>query len=123
MKKQAGVSLIGMLIIASMAAFILLLGFRAVPAYSEYFAIQKILNAMTQAATKETTVAQFRKDFESRAYIDYVETVGPEDLIVTKQGGNFVLSLDYERRIPVVANISLVFAFNPRSTSGKSIAD
>lgn len=123
MKKQAGVSLIGMLIIASLAAFFLLLGFRSVPAYSEYFAVQKILNAMAQNATKETTVAQFRKDFESRAYIDYVETVGPEDLLVTKQGGNFVLSVDYERRVPVVANISLVFAFNPSATSGKSKAD
>lgn len=122
MKKQAGVSLVGMLIIASLAAFVLLLGFRSVPAYSEYFAIKKILNAMAKSATKDTTVAQLRKDFESRAYIDYVETVGPEDLLVTKEGGNIVLSIEYERRVPVVANISLVFEFNP-TTKDKGAAD
>lgn len=122
MKKQAGVSLVGMLIIASLAAFVLLLGFRSVPAYSEYFAIKKILNVMAKSATKDTTVAQLRKDFEQRAYIDYVETVGPEDLLVTKEGGNIVLSIEYERRVPVVANISLVFEFNP-TTKDKPAAD
>lgn len=122
MKKQAGVSLVGMLIVASLAAFVLLLGFRSVPAYSEYFAIKKILNAMVKESTKDTTVSQFRKDFEKRAYIDYVETVGPEDLLVTKEGGNIVLSIEYERRVPVVANISLVFEFNP-TTKDKGAAD
>lgn len=118
MKKQAGVSLIGMLIVASLAAFFLLLAFRSVPAYSEYFAVKKILNAIASQATGETTVAQLRKDFESRAYIDYVETVGPQDLIVKREGSKVVLSMDYERRVPVVANISLVFAFHP-TTSGR----
>ena len=121
MKRQAGVSLIGMLIIASLAAFFLLLAFRSVPAYSEYFAVQKILNAITQQATKDTTVTQLRRSFEDRAYIDYVETVGPEDLIVTKQGGDLVLSVDYERRVPVVANIYLLFEFHPKSRGGHAV--
>ena len=122
MKKQAGISLIGMLIVASLAAFFLLLAFRAVPAYSEYFAVKKILNAIASESTNEATVAQLRKDFEKRAYIDYVETVGPEDLVVTKEGGKIVLSVEYERRVPVVANVSLVFAFHP-TTSAKAAAD
>jgi len=117
MNKQAGISLIGMLIIASLAAFFFLLAFRSIPAYSEYFAVKKILNAIASQATGETTVAQLRKDFQSRAYIDYVETVGPEDLIVAREGGKVVLSMDYERRIPVVANISLVFAFQPTTSN------
>jgi type II secretory pathway component PulJ len=121
MKRQAGVSLIGMLIVASLAAFFLLLAFRSVPAYSEYFAVKKILNAMVKEASKETTVTQLRKDFEKRAYIDYVETVGPEDLIVSKEGGNIVLSVEYERRVPVAGNVYLLFEFNP-TTSGKSAA-
>lgn len=117
MKKQAGVSLIGMLIIASLAAFFLLLVFRSVPAYSEYFSVKKILNAIASEATNETSVAQLRQNFEKRAYIDYVETVGPKDLIVTREGGKVVLSMEYERRIPVVANVSLVFAFHPTTSS------
>jgi uncharacterized protein DUF4845 len=122
MKKQAGVSLIGMLIVASLAAFFLLLAFRAVPAYSEYFAVKKILNAIVSESSNEATVAQLRQNFEKRAYIDYVQTVGPADLIVTKEGGKIVLSMEYERRIPVIANISLVFEFHP-TTSGKPAAD
>jgi len=116
MKRQAGVSLIGMLIVASFAAFLLLLGFRSVPAYSEYFAIKKILNAVAGEASNDTTVAQLRKSFEKRAYIDYVESVGPADLVVTKEGGKVVLSVEYERRVPVVANISLLFAFHPTTS-------
>jgi Tfp pilus assembly protein PilE len=118
MKRQAGVTLIGMLIVASLAAFFFLLAFRSIPAYSEYFSVKKILNAIATEASNETTVAELRRNFEKRAYIDYVETVGPADLIVTKEGGKIVLSMEYERRVPVVANISLVFAFNP-TTSGR----
>ena len=117
MNKQRGVSLIGMLIIASLAAFFLLLAFRSVPAYSEYFAVKKILNSMASEATNETTVAQLRKSFEKRADVDYVETVGASDLIVKREGGKVVLSMDYERRVPVVANISLVFEFHPTTST------
>lgn len=121
MKKQAGVSLIGMLIIASLAAFILLLAFRSVPAWSEFFAVQKILNAITQQATKESTVAQLRRSFEDRADIDYVENVKPQDVIVTKEGNEIVLTVDYERRVPVVGNVYLVFVFHASSRGGRAV--
>ena len=121
MKKQAGVSLIGMLIIASMAAFILLLGFRSLPAWSEFFAVQKILNSITQQATKESTVAQLRRSFEDSADVNYVENVKPQDVVVTKEGGDVVLTVDYERRVPVVANIYLLFVFHASSRGGHAV--
>jgi uncharacterized protein DUF4845 len=122
MKKQAGVSLIGMLIVASLAAFFLLLAFRAVPVYSEYFAIKKVLSAIASEATNETTVAQLRQKFDKRKAAEYLEAVTVADLIVTKEGGKTVLSMDYERRVPVIANISLVFEFHP-TTSSKPASD
>ncbi|MBL8445991.1 MAG: DUF4845 domain-containing protein [Zoogloeaceae bacterium] len=117
MRKQAGVSLIGMLIIVSLGAFILLLGFRALPAYSEYFAVQKILNAIAKESNSDTSVADIRRNFEKRADIEYVQTVGASDLVVEKQGGKVALSMEYERRVPIAGNVSLVFAFNPTSSA------
>lgn len=117
MKKQAGVSLIGMLIIVSLGAFVLFLGFRALPAYSEYFAVQKILNAIAKESNSETSVAEIRRTFEKRADVEYVQSVGAADLNVQRQGAKVVLSMEYERRIPVAGNVSLVFAFNPSSSA------
>ena len=46
MHKQRGVSLMGLLIIGSMVAFLMLLGFKLVPAYVEYFSLKKTLQSL-----------------------------------------------------------------------------
>ena len=41
-KRQGGISLISVLIVGALAAFVLIIGFRTVPAVNEFMAVQRI---------------------------------------------------------------------------------
>lgn len=116
MHKQSGVSLIGTLIIGAILAFFFLLALKAVPAYTEFMAVERVFKQIADNSSVDTTVAQIRRDYEKRAYMDDIKSVEPADVQVSKQTGKVVLSADYEKRIPVVANISLVIAFSAASS-------
>ena len=87
-RKQAGVSLIGVLIIGAILGFLFLMGMRTVPAVTEYFAVKKIINVIVDSGPgPDTTVSDLRKDFDKRAYIDQVEHVTGKDLEVLVEKG------------------------------------
>jgi hypothetical protein len=50
--------------------------------------------------------------------MDDVKSVTPQDLDITKEGGELVISFKYEKKVPLFANVSLVFDFEG-SSSGK----
>jgi hypothetical protein len=112
MNKQSGVSIIGMLIVAAGLGFLLLVGFRAMPAYTEFMAVKKAMKTTVEDSSTDQSVAKIRDTFDRIASVDYVESVGPKDLQVYKEGGKVILAIDYEKRIPLFANVSLLLAFS-----------
>jgi len=112
-KKQSGLSLIGMLILGVIAALIFILAMRCVPIVNEYFAVKKIINQIAESGlSPDTSVSDIRRDFDLRAAADYIDSVKGADLAVVKRGGNFDISVAYERTVPIVANVSLLFQFD-----------
>ncbi|WP_227814624.1 DUF4845 domain-containing protein [Nitrogeniibacter aestuarii] len=117
-KHQTGLSLISMLLVAALLGFVLVLGMRTIPVYSEYFSVKKVLNLIVDSKPGvDVTPADIRRDFDKRARADYIDTVGGKDLTVIKQGNNFDLSVQYERVVPIAGNVSLLFEFDIRASS------
>jgi hypothetical protein len=118
MKKQTGVSLSGLLVILVMLFFAALLGFKLFTPYMEYFTIQKNFKAM--AANPELKNAP-RKDvlnaFERYRIIDNTSAITAEDIEITKDGNNIVISATYSVKVPLIANISLLLDFVPTSAA------
>ena len=116
MHKQRGVSLFGFLLIAIVVVILAMLTMKLVPAYIEFFSVKKILNAMGQdSEIKTMSNAEIRSSFAKRAEVGYVSVVKPEDLNISRSGGNVVISTEYEYRKPLVANISLIVDFKASS--------
>ena len=109
--RQQGLSLIGLLIVGGLLAFALLLAFRSVPAVTEYLAVQRIIKAVADEGDQGASMADLRRSFDRRANIDRVETISGRDLDIYKQGGVVVIEVEYERRVPVAGNVSLLFDF------------
>jgi hypothetical protein len=110
MRREKGLTLIGFIFMAALVAGAGLLVFRAVPIYNEYFTLKKILRSI-DLQNNEATPAEIRKQFELKASADYVYEVKSRDLDITKDNGRIIISYPYTRRIPLGANISLVFEF------------
>ncbi|MCB1907913.1 MAG: DUF4845 domain-containing protein [Rhodocyclaceae bacterium] len=117
MQAQKGMSLIGLLLTGVLLGAVFLLGMKTVPALNEYAAIKRVINTVADNADpSNATVPGLRRDFDTRASIDDITSVKGADLIITKRGGSVTISVAYARRIPVVANVSLLIDFEASST-------
>jgi len=118
-KSQSGLSLIGVLLVGSMAAAVVLLGLRLVPVVSEYFGIKRALASVAGAANPQTaTVPELRNAFSKRAIVDDISSITASDVDITKENGRIVMSVDYSRKVPLFSNVSLLIEFSASSPDG-----
>ena len=118
-KSQSGLSLVGVLLVGSIAAAVVLLGLRLVPVVSEYFGIKRALASVAGAANPQTaTVSELRNAFTKRAIVDDISSITASDVDITKENGRIVLSVDYSRKVPLFSNVSLMIEFSASSPDG-----
>lgn len=115
MKKQAGVSLSGLLVWSVIIAMLALLGMKVTPVVIEYFQIVSAVKAVTNDPGAKSSVAEARRSFERRATIDNIASITSQDLDITKDGNELVISFAYEKRVPLFANVSLLLDFEGSS--------
>ena len=116
MQAQKGMSLIGLLLTGVILGAVFLLGMKTVPAINEFAAIKRVIQAVADNADpSKSTVPGLRRDFDTRASIDDITSVRGADLNITKRGGSVEIPVAYARRIPVVANVSLLIDFEASS--------
>jgi hypothetical protein len=116
MKRQAGITLTGMLLTSIVLILLLLLAFKVVPVYVEYYAIQKNFKALaTDPSLRGATRRQVATAFAARAVVDDIRSIGPDNVQVTKSGDGIIVSAEYEKRVPLFHNVSACFDFRPSS--------
>ncbi len=123
LSRQRGLTLFGFLFAAVVLILLAMLAMKVVPAYIEFFSIKKILNSMGQESSlKSKSNAEIRSDFMRRASADYVDGKRAEALLIERKAGVPTLSVDYEFRTPLVANVGLVIEFKASSDPNATAA-
>jgi hypothetical protein len=107
-RRQRGLSIIGLIFIGLIVVGLLALGFRTVPAVIEYIAIER---AVQKIKNEGNTVGELRAAFDRHATIDDITSISSKDLDITKEGDQIVISYAYQKKIPVIENVSLVIDF------------
>lgn len=121
--QQRGLSMIGFLFVILVLFFVVTLAMKLVPAYIEYFAVEKILATMGKnTGIISSSNAEIREEFRKRAGVDDVTAVTPTDIVIDRRGGTTVISTDYEFRTPLVGNVSLVADFSASSDPNAAAA-
>jgi len=107
---QSGLTLIGFLFVAAVIVVVALVGFRILPSYIEYFAVKKaVAGALDDAVDGQP--ATVRRFFERRVGAEYIDSIDWRNLEVTKQNNQIVGSISWEKRMPLVYNVSLLLDF------------
>jgi cell division protein FtsL len=120
-RQQGGLSMIGLLFWGIVIVFIALVAMKLVPAYTEFFTIQKILKDIgSETGAKSMSNADIRERFAKRAMVDNISTVVPADLKISRESGKTVVSVDYSFQTPLVGNVSLLANFSASSDSRES---
>jgi hypothetical protein len=114
---QAGITLIGFLLILMVVGFFAFLGMRLFPVYMEYYGLRQAMKAVAAEpgiATKPPE--QVKASLDRKLYISYVTNVKPSHMRVTRQGGNYLLNVRYEVRGPLLYNLEYIASFDHTET-------
>jgi Domain of unknown function (DUF4845) len=110
MKYQRGVALSGLIFWGIVVALVAILGMKVAPTTIEYYKVLKDAKATVNKVGPDATVAEVRKTFDNFANIDSLDFKA-EQLDISKDGGKIVASFDYDKKIPLFANVSLVINY------------
>lgn len=111
MRGQRGVSLSGLIWVLAILAFIGIMAAKLLPSYIEYFTVKKMFASMEQSGDLKGSVREIRMSFDRRNAIEDVKSVKPEDLEISKVGGETVVSANWSVKVPLVSNISACLDF------------
>jgi Tfp pilus assembly protein PilE len=111
-KQQHGMSLMNLVVGLAVLGFLGVMAAKLMPSYIEYFSVKKIFATMDQAGDLKGTVKEIRKSFETRNAIEDVKSVRADELEITKEGGETVVTANWSVKVPLVANISACIDFN-----------
>jgi hypothetical protein len=115
-QRQRGLTVTGFIFVAAVAVIAVMIGARTIPAYIEWYTVQKILGSTLQSSKEGFTPYQFRLDFDRRAAADYVDSVRGSDVEVTKDGNQLVATASWSRVLHLVGNASLLLEFEATAT-------
>ena len=116
MKKQKGLTLTGMILVCIVAILVLLLAFKVVPVYLEYFATEKLLKSMsTDPKLRNPSRQAIEGAWATRAAVDDLRAMKGEQIEVAREGDQIVLSGQYEVKVPIFKNVAACFDFKPTS--------
>ena len=111
MRKQRGITLMGTIITLSVLGFIGIMAAKLLPAYIEYASVKKIFKTMEQSGDTKGTVRDIRKTFDKLNAIEDIKSVKSDDLEITKQGNDAIVSATWSVRVPMVGNVNACLDF------------
>lgn len=108
--RQRGITLIGALFAGIAIVVVIVLGMRIAPSFSEYFTAKRMLKKLADESAPSAEA--LKRSFELQSGIGDITSFKAQDLIITKDNGRFNISVEWESRVHVVGNASLVFEFS-----------
>ena len=116
MKRQRGLTITGMILASIVVILLLLLGFKIVPVYVEYFAIEKQLKAMSMdPKLRSPTRAAIAGAWAARSAVDDLRSLQGEQIEYVREGDQVVFSAEYSVKVPLFRNVAACFDFKPTS--------
>jgi hypothetical protein len=109
-KKQNGLTITGLVFWLVVIIVAALLVMRLLPAYIEYGTAKSAIQAIARD-NANTTPAEVRRAFDSRAVIDDITVIKGNDLDITKQGNEMVIGFAYRKEVPLFANVGVYVDF------------
>lgn len=115
-RRQRGLTMTGFIFTAIVVVAVVMIGFRMVPAYIEYFTVKKVMATTLENTKQGFTLYQFRRDFDLKASADYIDSVRGSDVNVSKDGNLLVATASWTKTLHLVGNVSLLLEFEATAT-------
>ena len=114
-KKQAGISVTGLILTLLVGFFVAILGLRVVPSVTEYMAVKK---AIFSAKSAGNTPQEIRAAFDRQAEVGYIQSISSKDLDITKDND---VSFSYQKVIHLAGPASLVLDYEGSTAPNRPV--
>ena len=112
MKRQRGVTFVGMVFIAGLIVFAAIIGLKLIPAYIEYATVVNHLREIARSPdARGASPKEIQGMFKKRAQIDAIDVVKGDDIEVEKEGDQVVLRANYSTKIKLFGNLNACIDF------------
>lgn len=118
MRKQQGMTLLGMLMTLAVVVILGVLVVRVVPVYIQYYSVTNSIKGLKQIPSSEFSISTeeniriMKKSLMKRLDINEVDDLVSEGIKITPKGQyNYVVTVKYRVIKPLIYNISLLFDF------------
>jgi hypothetical protein len=115
-RRQSGLSILGFIFVVAVLLVIALVGFRVLPAYIEYFSVKKALDEALREVKDFNATTELRRNFQRKADAGYIESVEGRDIEMKKVGNEYVATIVWSRKLPLVYNASLLLDFEAKAS-------
>lgn len=116
MRRQQGVTFIGMILIGILIVLVAIIGLRLVPPYIEYATIRSHLRDLARSPdARGASEGQIAELFNRRAQIDDIRAVSGQDLEISKDGEDVSLSASWSTKVKLLGNVSACIDFSASS--------
>ena len=111
MRRMRGIGLIQLIVTLGVLGFVGVMAAKLMPSYIEYFNMKKMFAAMDQTGETKGTVREIRQAYDRRNAIEDVKSIRADDIEITKESGETILTASWSARVPLVYNISACIDF------------
>ncbi|MEN9419399.1 MAG: hypothetical protein RI988_3019 [Pseudomonadota bacterium] len=114
LRRQSGLTLIGLLFYALLVVAGVYIVMQVVPSYTEYQAVKRTIR--TVASSNPSTVEDARRMFDRQRDADLtIRSISGNDLQVSKQNGRVLIEVKYEKVLPIAGPVALLIRYEARS--------
>ena len=112
-RKQRGITLMGFIMVATIAGFFALMAFKLFPAYSEYYGVVQAMKSIAATpGSGSMEQVELQQKLQKNFDVGYVDTVmGKDAKLIRDKTGN-QLNMNYEYRKPLFYNLDYVAKFD-----------
>lgn len=118
MYKQRGATFIFWVFFVALIGFVLMVGAKLFPVYYKGFTSEKIVEDVAiEMQGKKPNKKQIWQAISKRININGINGIEKEHFVYSKNGKDVIeVGLDYEVRVPIIANLDAVAKFDQRQT-------
>lgn len=110
---QSGFSLLQWLVVIVIFVFLAQLAIKLAPVYVESYSVKKLLMGLSQRDDiSDLSAIQLREAVNKGLSVNQIGGNVSQSFKVKPSDQKFLVSFDYEKRLPFIANIDIVISFN-----------
>jgi hypothetical protein len=112
-RTQEGLTLIGFIVVLAVVGVFAYVGMKVAPMYSEFYSVKQAMKAISaepgigNMAPRDVMIRLF-----NRLNISYASSIKQENIKLKRGDRGWVMTIDYEVRRPLIANLDVVGKFH-----------